>query len=99
MRRGIVTSSFPDAIQQRDVESIGATFVQKPFTAADLKAAIFRTALRRPKADGTFEPVHAPFERRHRERRSAVVAGSPDRRQSERRRDIAGLMIRAATTS
>lgn len=95
----VVTSSFPDAIQQRDVEAIGATFVQKPFTAADLKAAIFRTALRRPKADGTFEPVHAPFERRHRERRSAVVAGSPDRRQSERRRDIAGLMIRAATTS
>jgi DNA-binding response OmpR family regulator len=93
----IVTSRFPDAIQQRDAEGVGATFVQKPFTAPDLRAAIFRTALRRPKADGTFEPVQAPFERRHGERRTAVVGGLPDRRQSERRRDIAGLLIRAAS--
>ena len=95
----IVTSAFPDAILQRDVETIGATFIQKPFAAADLKAAIFRTALRRPKADGSFEPVHAPFERRNGERRTAVVVGIPDRRQSDRRRDIAGLMVRASSLS
>lgn len=95
----VVTARLSDAIQQRDVEAIGATFIQKPFTAADLNAAIFRTALRRPNADGTFEPVHAPFERRRGERRTAVVVGLPDRRHAERRRDIAGLMIRAASLS
>jgi hypothetical protein len=79
------------------VESIGGTFLLKPFHAYDLKAAIFRTALRRPRSDGTFEPIQPPFERRRGERRTAVLVGQPDRRRSDRRRDIAGLMIRAAS--
>jgi DNA-binding response OmpR family regulator len=71
----IVTSSVPDAVLQRDAEAVGATFVLKPVTARDLLAAIYRTALRQPGADGSLEPVRPPFERRRSERRVAQTLG------------------------
>jgi DNA-binding response OmpR family regulator len=96
----VVTSAFADPVLQRDAESVGATFVVKPVTAPELIAAVYRTALRRPNADGTLDPVRAPFERRQGERRNDILAMiESERRYSDRRRDIAALMIRAASLS
>jgi DNA-binding response OmpR family regulator len=91
----IVTSSVPDPVLQRDAEEIGATFVLKPVAERDLLAAIYRTALRRPAADGTLEPVRPPFERRRAERRRFQAGIAADRRQAERRRDLARILLHA----
>lgn len=89
----IVTSSVPDPVLQRDSEQIGATFVLKPVSERDLLAAIYRTALRQPRPDATFEPVRPPFERRQSDRR-VNQAGIPDeRRQGERRRPLARILL------
>jgi DNA-binding response OmpR family regulator len=96
----IVTSRFHDPVLEHEIEAIGATFVPKPCGAEDLLAAIYRTALRVPAADGTLEPVRPPFERRREDRRgttSGVV--SPERRQANRRRGLVGLVIQAASLS
>jgi CheY-like chemotaxis protein len=94
----VVTSGFPDPVLQREAERLGATFVPKPVTRAELLAAVYRTALRQPNPDGTVEPIRPPFERRHRERRQIAVAGlEQERRYGERRRDAAGLLFRAAS--
>ncbi len=96
----VVASEVPDTGLQRDAERIGATFVQKPVTAADLVAAVFRTALRKPAADGAVEPVRPPFERRYGDRRAASTRiGDLERRRVDRRRDIQGLLVRAAAMS
>jgi DNA-binding NtrC family response regulator len=92
-----VTSSVPDAVLQRDAEQIGATFILKPVTAADLLAAIHRTALRLPGPDGSLEPVRPPFERRRTDRRVSQALGlAAERRYAERRRDLAGVLLQAA---
>lgn len=100
-RRTIVTmTSHPDPVLQRDSEQAGATFVLKPVTAQDLIAAVYRTALRKPGPDGVVEPIRPPFERRRGERRSiAQVLAAADRRSTDRRREIAGLMLRSMAPS
>jgi DNA-binding NtrC family response regulator len=95
----IVTSAFPDAVLQRDAERIGATFALKPLTDAELLAAVYRTAMRRPDAHGTVHPIAPPFERRIGERRTRLAPVSIERRSSDRRRDIARLLMRAAELS
>jgi DNA-binding NtrC family response regulator len=95
----IVTSGYPDRVLQRDAERVGATFALKPFDAPELLAAVYRTALRRPDASGALEPIRAPFERRRSERRQSAGAMAVERRQMNRRRDIAGLLVRAAALS
>jgi DNA-binding NtrC family response regulator len=96
----VVTSNVPDIVLQRDAERIGATFVEKPVTAAELTAAVFRTALRKPNADGILEPVRPPFERRQGDRRLDVArVDLLERRRLERRRDVQGLLVRAAAMS
>lgn len=89
----VVTSAFMDPVLQHEAERFGATFVPKPVLASELVAAVCRTALRQPNPDGTLEPIRAPFERRHGERRLAERRRScqTGRRQWERRRGIAGL--------
>src|SRR5688572_25182627 len=90
----IVTSRFHDPVLEHEIEAIGATFAPKPCTAEHLLAAISRTALRVPAADGTFGLVRPPFERRRGERRATMsLTANPERRQADRRRDFAGLMI------
>ena len=83
----VLTSAFEDPVLQRDIDRMGATFVIKPVTGRELVAAICRTALRRPRADGTFEPIHAPFERRMADRRQSRAEASVEveRRHTERR--------------
>lgn len=95
----VVTSGFPDPVLQRDADRAGATFALKPLTAGELLAAVYRSALRRPNADGVLEPVRPPFERRHGERRQQEGEAKSERRLSNRRRDIASLLLRAATLS
>jgi len=86
----IVTSAADDPVLRLDAEQLGATFVTKPVSARELRAAICRTWLRDPKSsDG---PIRSPFERRQVERRQEVAAGSVDRRVAERRRDIHQLI-------
>ena len=95
----VVTSGTADVVLEREAERIGATFVLKPVTASELTAAVFRTALRRPNADGIIEPVRPPFERRRHDRRT-LTAGSMvlERRRLERRKDIRGLLLKASLT-
>ena len=95
----IVTSGYPDSVLQRDAERVGATFALKPLDGAELLAAVYRTALRRPNASGALEPIRAPFERRRAERRQSAGVAPLERRLVNRRRDIAGLLVRAAALS
>jgi CheY-like chemotaxis protein len=95
----VVTSAFPDPVLQRDADRVGATFALKPLTAAALLAAVYRTAMRRPYANGALEPIRPPFERRSGERRIASLVVEFERRSAERRRGIANLMLRATALS
>lgn len=81
----VVTSTIADAMLQREAEALGATFVVLPVGAADLRAAVLRTARRKVSEDA--EPIHAPFERRGLERRQTVraVAAELNRRVRGRR--------------
>jgi DNA-binding NtrC family response regulator len=97
----IVMSGYADSVLQRDAERAGATFALKPIDASELLAAVYRTALRPQLSIGVPEPIRAPFERRRTDRRqhAAAAAASVERRMVNRRRDIAGLLIRAAALS
>lgn len=96
----VLTSGVRDPVIERDVDRVGATFILKPFSAQEFLAAVFRTALRRPNLDGVLDPIRAPFERRLGERRQTITPQvDGERRQSERRRDIAELLRRAASLS
>jgi DNA-binding NtrC family response regulator len=88
----VVASEFSDPVLERDTERTGATFAVKPLTGEELLAAVYRTALRQPGAQGGLEPVRRPFERRQAERRQIVTDPEVERRLSPRRRDIAGLV-------
>ena len=92
----IVTSSVADPVLQSEAEHLGATFVLKPVSAEELRAAICRTLLRSPQAPA--DPVRPPFERRSGERRRSTAAEyvQPDRRTLDRRRDIAVLIQQGA---
>lgn len=92
----IVTSSFPDTVLLRDADRAAATFVLKPFTDQALLAAVYRTAMRRPNAEGVLEPIRPPFERRAGERRLMSSEVDIDRRRADRRKDLASLLVRAA---
>jgi DNA-binding NtrC family response regulator len=95
----IVTTGYSDSVLQRDAEQAGATFAQKPLSAAELLAAVFRTVLRQQPASGVIEPIRPPFERRRAERRQSAEEISVERRVTNRRRDIPGLLVRAAALS
>jgi DNA-binding response OmpR family regulator len=83
----VLTSAYRDPVLERDVARIGATFVLKPVTPRDFLAAVYRTALRHPTSNGTFEPIQPPFERRETERRHVPADRSVDdeRRRTDRR--------------
>jgi hypothetical protein len=53
----LVTSRFHDDVLQRDTDGVGATFVLKPITTEQLLAALYRTLLREPQADGSVAPA------------------------------------------
>jgi DNA-binding NtrC family response regulator len=95
----IITSGYADSVLQRDAERAGATFAQKPLDSAELLAAVYRTIMRQPQESGALEPVRPPFERRRAERRQGSGAAPVERRVVNRRRDIAGLLVRAAALS
>ena len=83
----MLTSAYPDPVLRRDIERMGATFFLKPVTEPEFLAAVYRTALRKPTAEGTFEPVQPPFERRQADRRRSPATGlEAERRRTERRR-------------
>jgi CheY-like chemotaxis protein len=95
----VVTSAFPDPVLQRDADRVGATFALKPLTEAALLAAVYRTAIRRPNANGALEPIRPPFERRSGERRMASSPVESERRSADRRKDITSVLLRAAALS
>jgi FixJ family two-component response regulator len=93
----VVTSALMDPVLQHEAERFGATFVPKPVLESELVAAVYRTALRHANPDGTLEPIRAPFERRHGERRlgerrRSSAVGRKERRNRDRRLGIAGLL-------
>src|SRR5688572_21457030 len=65
----IVTSAVADPVHQSEADRLGATFVLKPVSSEELRAAICRTVLRT--VDSPFDPLRPPFERRKGERRGA----------------------------
>jgi CheY-like chemotaxis protein len=89
----IVTSIVADSVLQSEAEQLGATFVLKPTTTEELRAAICRTLLRT-----TSGPVRPPFERRKTERRGSLRPFEPDRRVGSRRRDVLTRIQQVATT-
>ena len=87
----IVTSGVADPVLMSDADQLGATFVLKPTTAREFRAAICRTLLQG--ADSAGSPVRPPFERRTSDRRSTRPAvHDPDRRLRPRRRDVLQLI-------
>jgi len=95
----IVTCGYADNVLQRDAERAGATFAQKPLNDGELLAAVYRTILRPHQGTGVPEPIRPPFERRRAERRQGAETATVERRVVNRRRDIAGLLVRAAAFS
>jgi hypothetical protein len=77
----------------KEAEQAGATYVVEPVDESELVAAVLRTLFQ---PDSSLRVV-PPFERRQRERRRAAAAFVPDRRATERRRDLATLMHVAAS--
>ena len=88
----MVTSSVEDSVLQAEAEQLGATFVRKPITSDEFRAAICRTLLRA----GT-EPIRPPFERRQGDRREAShPIPHAERRAGTRRRDVLLLIQQTA---
>lgn len=83
----VVTCGHEDPVLRDSAEKLGATFVVKPITAADLVAAVMRTLLRNDPAKA---PIRPPFERRQSERRGPTAVGPViERRLSDRRLGLA----------
>lgn len=79
----IVTSGVADSVLQSEAEQLGATFVLKPTSTEEFRAAICRTLLRT-----SSDPIRPPFERRQTDRRTAPdEPAHPERRVGPRRRD------------
>jgi DNA-binding response OmpR family regulator len=91
----VVTSAVDDIVLRSEAEQLGATFVVKPATVEEMRAAICRTWLRR--ADSSDEPIRAPFERRSVERRQVTTLIAEDRRVADRRRDFSQVFLQRAT--
>lgn len=89
----IIRSQIDDPLLQLEAERMGATFVPKSTTATEFRAAVCRTVLWRP---DSLEPIRAPFERRHHERRESHndSINQPERRLGERRVDISTIIRR-----
>lgn len=83
----LVTSPTEDAVLRADAEAMGATFLVKPVSEADLLAALLRTVYQRDR-----RPIQPPFERRARERRTEAAVCSEERRLADRRRDLLALV-------
>jgi FixJ family two-component response regulator len=60
----LVTSDWNDPELTRDIEALGAVFLQNPVTESQLLAALYRMTLRDPNADGTVGPALTPLVRR-----------------------------------
>ena len=94
----IVTSDTDDPVLQADAEALGATFLLKPIVDAELAAAVFRTIFQ-AKQGGRGEPLRPLFERRVVQRRAEVIPMTADRRRSDRRRSLEGLLRAVARGS
>lgn len=83
----IVTCPDRDPVLAAEAEAMGATFVELPTSAEEIRAALLRTLL------GTSpQPVRPPFERRRTDRRGprSTAFEGVERRvcESDRRRDL-----------
>jgi DNA-binding NtrC family response regulator len=86
----IIRAEVADPVLQLEAERMKATFVLRPTTTEEFRAAVCRTLLRRPDAS---EPIRPPFERRHSGRRAnADSSNQPERRIAERRLDFATIV-------
>ena len=57
----LVTSDSNDPELRREIEALGAAFLQTPVTESQLLAALYRTMFREPNADGTVGPAGPPL--------------------------------------
>jgi DNA-binding NtrC family response regulator len=92
----LVTTDVQDVVLQREADLLGATYVVQPVTPSELLVAVLRTLFR----DSTeHSPIRPPFERRATDRRTALGLREPDRRASQRRRDLSALLHAAVVLS
>lgn len=82
----VIISTLRDPVLQAEAEAMGATFIYRPVSDGELKAALLRTMFRGP--DDASGPIRAPFERRLAARRQLAFPGADDRRIAERRRSL-----------
>jgi DNA-binding NtrC family response regulator len=59
----LMTADSDDSELRREIEALGAGFVRTPVTEDGLLAALYRTALREPNADGTIATDRPPSAR------------------------------------
>jgi two-component system response regulator RegA len=84
----IVLADAADPVLQDEAAKLGALFVVKPFSKAELIAAALRLTL------GTSgHLIVPPFERRHQVRRAAAgIVAAAERRHGERRRPVVAAL-------
>jgi two-component system response regulator RegA len=93
----VIVSGISDPVLSAEAERLGATFVLKGLSAEEFRAAICRTLFRA--LDSVDGPIRAPFERRKARRRKAVRTDHlPERRASERRRELTPASDQTATS-
>ena len=95
----IVTAGLNDRVMRRDAVALGAAFLLGPVTTGALLAAVYRTALREPNADGSVDAATSLFGDRFGASLQAAFArlDEPERRYSKRRRDIATFLFLEAS--
>jgi DNA-binding NtrC family response regulator len=87
----IITSTYFDPVVQRQANAIGAEFMLKPLTAGQLLAALYRSVLIEPNADGTIGLSLSELQSDH----YHTISSRPDRRGRDvrlRRRNIATFL-------
>ena len=84
----VVTSRYFDAFVQRQASAIGAEFMLKPLTTTQLLAAVYRSLLIEPNADGTIGESLSELQSDH----YHALSSRPDPRVRMRRRNIATFL-------
>jgi DNA-binding NtrC family response regulator len=95
----IVMSDAPDPVLEAHADAMGAIFMIKPISEAELSAAVFRALFMRSSAASTSHVLRAPFERRVAERRSIRETAELERRLADRRRDLPSLLRLVASAN
>jgi DNA-binding response OmpR family regulator len=102
----LVVSATIDPVLRKEAELLEATFVPRPLSESEFRAAIMRSMARRDSRSAarqpgdeapptTLEAIRPPFERRQSERRTLEAPAPLERRSAERRAFSLAALTRA----